>query len=476
MGPRWGKISSKEIVKAVHGNLLHGNPRACFAAFNSDSRRVHPGDLFWALKGERFDGHDFVSQAIRQGASGVVVQKECAISVENRPEIAVISVDNTLRALGDLAAWWRRQHTAKLAAITGSSGKTTAKEMTAAILEMENKTLKNPGNHNNLIGLPVTLLKLDESHKRAVVEMGMNHKGEIARLTEIAGPDTAAILNVGMAHLEGLGDMDGVAEAKTELIAHASPDTEIILNGDDAVLMKHARKFDRKFVTFGMKKENHIQGIHIEAKGLEGIRFDLRCGDDTWPIELPTSGVHNVKNALAAAAIALSLEEPVENIARGLRNFKGVKGRFQCIPLEGDIILIDDTYNANPSALETALLSASKMVNKDGRLIVGLGDMLELGKAAVSAHREAGSRIAESGASRLFFMGTHGEHVKNGAIAAGMPSHHVIISETHDELTTHIIRKTRPKDVIFLKGSRKMQFEKVSEGLEMHFKRSFIKG
>ena len=225
-----------------------------------------------------------------------------------------------------------------------------------------------------------------------------------------------------------------------------------------------------------MKKENHIRGIHIEAKGLKGICFDLRCGDDTWPIELPTSGIHNVKNALAAAAIALSLKEPVENIVRGLQNFKGVKGRFQCIPLEGDVLLIDDTYNANPSALEIALLSALKMVNKDGRLIVGLGDMLELGEAAVAAHREAGSRIAESGASRLFFMGTHGEHVKNGAIAAGMPSNHVIISETHDELTTNIIRKTRPKDVIFLKGSRNMQFEKVSEGLEMHFKRSFVKG
>ena len=462
-------------MKAVHGNLIHGNPGVCFAAFNSDSRSVHPGDLFWALKGERFDGHDFVSQAIREGVRGVVVQKGYTIPVENRPEIAVIAVDNTLRALGDLAAWWRRRHAVKLAAITGSSGKTTAKEMTAAILGMGNKTLKNPGNHNNLIGLPVTLLKLDESHKRAVIEMGMNHKGEIARLTEIAGPDTAAILNVGMAHLEGLGDMDGVAEAKTELIANASPGAEIILNGDDAVLMKHASRFDRKFVTFGMKKGNHVQGVHVETKGLEGIRFDLRCGSNTWPVELPTSGIHNVKNALAAAAIAFSLNEPTENIIKGLRTFKGVKGRFQCIPLEGDILLIDDTYNANPSALETALLSALKMVDKNGRLIVGLGDMLELGEAAVAAHREAGSRIAESGAFRLFFMGTHGEYVKKGAVTAGMPSSHVVISETHDELTTNMIRIAQPKDVIFLKGSRKMQFEKVSEGLEMHFKRSLVK-
>ncbi|MCG6878800.1 MAG: UDP-N-acetylmuramoyl-tripeptide--D-alanyl-D-alanine ligase [Deltaproteobacteria bacterium] len=464
-----------EIVKAVQGNLVHGNPRVCFAAFNSDSRGVHPGDLFWALKGERFDGHDFVSQAIRQGASGVVVQKGYTISVEDRPEIAVIAVDNTLRALGDLAAWWRRQHTVKLAAITGSSGKTTAKEMTATILEMGNKTLKNPGNHNNLIGLPVTLLKLDESHKRAVIEMGMNHKGEIARLTQIADPDTAAILNVGMAHLEGLGDIDGVAEAKTELIAQSSPDAKIILNGDDAVLMRHASQFDREFVTFGMKKGNDIRAVHIETVALNGIRFDLSCGDDTWPIQLPTSGIHNVKNALAAAAIALCLNEPAENIVKGLRTFKGVKGRFQCIPLEGDVLLIDDTYNANPFALEATLLSALKMVNKDGRLIVGLGDMLELGEAAVSAHQEAGSRIAKSGASWLFFMGTHGENVKKGAISAGMPSNQVIISETHDELTTNIIQKTRSNDVIFLKGSRKMQFEKVSDGLEMHFKRSFAK-
>ena len=169
------------------------------------------------------------------------------------------------------------------------------------------------------------------------------------------------------------------------------------------------------------------------------------------------------------------LTNPSKTLAKGLRTFKGVKGRFQCIPLEGDILLIDDTYNANPSALETALLSALKMVDKNGRLIVGLGDMLELGEAAVAAHREAGSRIAESGASRLFFMGTHGEYVKKGAVTAGMPSSHVIISETHDELTTNMIRIARPKDVIFLKGSRKMQFEKVSEGLEMHFKRSFVK-
>jgi len=189
MSAEWGNISSKEILAAVKGRMVSGDPHVRFSGFNSDSRTIHQGELFWALKGDRFDGHDFASRAIMQGASGLVVQKDFPDSLKNVPPIAVIAVDDTLRALGDLAAWWRRQHVAKVAAITGSSGKTTAKEMTAAILQVGNKTLKNPGNHNNLIGLPVTLLKLERTHQRAVLEMGMNHKRvKIARLTEISKP------------------------------------------------------------------------------------------------------------------------------------------------------------------------------------------------------------------------------------------------------------------------------------------------
>ena len=465
----WGKISSKEIVAAVKGHMVSGDPQACFSGFNSDSRTVEPGELFWALKGDRFDGHDFASRVVMQGASGMVVQKGFPASLKNVPPIAVIAVDDTLRALGDLAAWWRRQHAAKVAAITGSSGKTTAKEMTAAILQVGNKTLKNQGNHNNLIGLPVTLLKLEKTHQRAVLEMGMNHKGEIARLTEISNPDVAVILNVGMAHLEGLGDIDGVAEAKTEMMGKLSPEAKIILNGDDEILMKHAARFDREFVTFGLNKGHHVQGIDIERYGSDGMRFDLICDGSSRPITLGVSGVHNVKNALAAAAIGLSLDEPMGHIVKGLGSFSGIQGRFQSIPLQKEILLIDDTYNANPSALKAALHSAAPMVKKGGRFFVGLGDMLELGDLASSAHREAGRRIADSGASWLFTMGIHAKDVKEGAIAAGMPSNRVIISKTHDELTARIIQEIKSKDMVFLKGSRMMQFEKVSEGLQRHF-------
>ena len=469
MVAQWGKITARDITAAVEGRIIYGDPGTPLTGFNSDSRTVQPGELFWALKGDRFDGHDYVLNAVGQGAAGVVVRKGFQVSPENPSPIVVIAADDTLRALGDLANWWRRQHTAGVVAITGSAGKTTTKEMTAAILHRGNRTLKNQGNHNNLIGLPITLLKLEASHRWAVLEMGMNRRGEIARLTEIANPDAAVILNVGMAHLEGLGSIDGVAEAKTEIIAQSSPETRIILNGDDKVLMKHAARFDRKFVTFGLAEGNHIRAIHMEPFGHQGMYFDLTCEGNTWPIQLNVPGVHNVKNALAAAAVGLCIEEPSEHIVKGLAAFEGVKGRFQSIPLNGDIFLIDDSYNANPSALKAALHSAASMVPKEGRFIVALGDMLELGETAVSAHREAGGRVAESKASWFFAMGAHAEDTRKGAVLAGMPSNHIVIAKTHDELTAGIIEKTEPGDVILLKGSRKMQFEKVCEGLKRHF-------
>ncbi len=464
MPAEWGKISSREILAAVKGRMISGNPQTRFTGFSSDSRHIDPGGIFWALKGDRFDGHDFVSRAIEQGALGVVVQ-EVHPSLKESPRVVVISVADTLRALGDLAAWWRRQHTAKVIAITGSSGKTTTKEMTADILQIGTETLKNQGNHNNLIGLPATLLKLTKAHQRAVLEMGMNRRGEIARLTEIATPDVGIILNVGMAHLEGLGTLEGVAKAKTELMDRLPPKAQMVLNGDDDMLMKHAGQFNKKYITFGLRDNNSIRGVNIENRGSEGMGFDLVFNGDTWPICLSVSGLHNVKNALAAAAIAFCLDVPPEHIVKGLGLFTGVKGRFQTIPLKNHILLVDDTYNANPSALQASLVSAAALVPKGGRFLVGLGDMLELGDTAVSAHREAGSRVAGSGASWLFAMGTHADHIKYGALSAGMPEKHIVIVETHDELIMKISREIKTNDTILLKGSRKMQFEKVVEGI-----------
>ena len=471
----WGKIRAKEILSPINGALISGDQETVLAGISTDSRTIGDGDLFWALRGERYDGHDFVTKAIEQGAAGIVAQNdwvslECAVEDANPDTLSsrnpvVISVDDTLDALGDLAAWWRCRYDLKVVAITGSSGKTTTKEMVAAILNIGNMTLRNQGNFNNLIGLPLTLLKLKGDYKRAVLEMGMNRPGEISRLTEIADPDVGVILNVGMAHLEGLSDLDGVAKAKTELIKKISSRGLVILNGDDEPLMKRASTFLKQKMTFGLGQGNDVRAANIKNDGPEGIRFDLIYRDNCWPVQIKVPGLHNLANALAAAAVGLKLNEPPENIRKGLGIFSGIKGRFEVASIAEGIILVDDTYNANPSSLGAALDAVDSMVNKEGRLIVGLGEMMELGDATINSHREAGQKVAEAGACSFFAMGEHACEMINSAQIAGIPAERLKVMETHDEMVKEIADTMREGDLILLKGSRKMGLEKVVEGL-----------
>ena len=464
MSAGWGKIRVKEILSPINGTLISGDQETVLAGISTDSRTTQHGDLFWALRGERYDGHDFALKAIEQGAAGIVAQRD-RLETERIEGPLVISVDDTLEALGDLAAWWRGRHDLKVVAITGSSGKTTTKEMVSAILSIGNMTLKNQGNFNNLIGLPLTLLKLNGDYKRAVLEMGMNRPGEISRLTEIADPDVGVILNVGMAHLEGLSDLDGVAKAKTELIKKISSKGLVILNGDDEPLMKRASTFLKQKMTFGLGQGNDVRAANINNDGPEGIRFDLLYRDNCWPVRVRVPGIHNLTNALAAAAVGFSLNEPPENIREGLGAFSGIKGRFEVASIAEGIILVDDTYNSNPSSLGAALDAVISIVNKGGRLIVGLGEMMELGDATIHAHREAGQKVAETGACSFFAMGEHAREMINSAQIAGMPADHLKVMETHDEMVKEITDKMREGDLILLKGSRKMGLEKVVEGL-----------
>ncbi len=478
----WGKIRAKEILSPINGTLISGDQETVLTGISTDSRTTRHGDLFWALRGERYDGHDFAPKAIEQGAAGIVVQNdkvrlEYAAKDTNSDALSsrnpvVISVDDTLEALGELAAWWRRRHDLKVVAITGSSGKTTTKEMVSAILNIGNMTLKNQGNFNNLIGLPLTLLKLKGDHKRAVLEMGMNRRGEISRLTEIADPDVGVILNVGMAHLEGLSDLDGVAKAKTELIEKISSRGLVILNGDDGPLMKRASIFLKQKMTFGLRQGNDVRAANIKNDGPEGIRFDLIYRDNCWPVQIKVPGFHNLQNALAAAAVGFSLNEAPENIRKGLGTFFGIKGRFQVASIADGIILIDDTYNSNPSSLSAALDAVIPIMSGGGRLIVGLGEMMELGNATINAHREAGKKVAGAGASSFFAMGKHAREMINSARIAGIPADRLKVIETHDEMVKEIADTMREGDLIFLKGSRKMGLEKVVEGLRRREQRA----
>jgi UDP-N-acetylmuramoyl-tripeptide--D-alanyl-D-alanine ligase len=462
MTPKWGEITAGTVIAPIQGELVSGPREVVLSGLSTDSRKVAQAELFWALKGERYDGHDFVRQAIEKGAAGAVIQKGY------RPEIPVtrnpvlIAVADTLKALGDLGNWWRRGYPIPVAAITGSVGKTTTKEMAARILGLYALTLKNEGNLNNLIGLPLTLLLLEKAHRRVVLEMGMNRPGEIARLTEIAEPDMGLITNVGRAHLEGLGHINAVARAKVEMLEKMSEKSEAILNGDDELLLRAAAPFQRKVTTFGLGPGNQIRAEKIQGLGKEGTAFDLRFFGQVQPVRLRVPGLQNVFNALAASAIALSLEASPEHILKGLGGFEGIKGRFMIRHLPDGVTLVDDTYNCNPASLRAALDAVKALVAGEGRLIVGLGEMLELGEETVPAHLEAGSMVAELGASYFLAMGDHAQQMIEGAVSRGFPTERAIEVRSHEEMAQRIGATMRDGDVILLKGSRKMQLEIVA--------------
>jgi UDP-N-acetylmuramoyl-tripeptide--D-alanyl-D-alanine ligase len=350
-------------------------------------------------------------------------------------------------------------------AITGSGGKTTTKEMTSVILSLEGSTLKNEGNFNNLIGLPLSLFLLEKSHRYAVLEMGMNRPGEIGRLTEITDPDIGLITNVGRAHIEGVGSIEGVARAKVELLDKMAPRALAILNGDDRILMQAAAAFRKKPVTFGQGLQNAARAEKIRNLGREGFSFDVYWRGESFPVRLRVPGFHNVYNALASSAIALSLDVSPERIQEGLSQFEGIKGRFKVVPLSEGSLLIDDTYNSNPSSLRLSLESLKAIAAQGRNVIVGLGEMLELGEETEAGHREAGGMVAETGADWLMALGDHAPEVIQGALDKGFARKRAIRVKDHKEMGAKILEIMKPGDLVFLKASRRIGLERVAQRL-----------
>jgi UDP-N-acetylmuramoyl-tripeptide--D-alanyl-D-alanine ligase len=470
MAVRWGEISIGKIVTAIGGSRVSGPPDRITQGLCTDSRSMVPGHLFLALKGERYDGHDFLGEAVRAGAGGLIVEagrpfKEATAG----RDIAVITVSSTLKALGDLAAWWRKQWGGTVIAVTGSNGKSTTKEMAAAIVSLKGRTLKSPGNFNNLIGLPLSILALEPDHELAVLEMGMNAAGEIALLTRIAGPDIGVITNVAAAHLEGLGDLEGVAAAKGELLQGMSTQSTAILNGDNEPTRGLASTFKGRTVTFGLGTANSVRAEDIRMTGNFTQSFTIRIEDEQIPVSIPLPGVHNVLNALAAAAIAWRLSLPDELIARGLASFPPLRGRFQILELQGGIHVIDDTYNSNPSSLDAALRTIEALRQKGQGLVVGLGEMLELGADTHQYHLDAGKRIGALGARFLVVLGEHGPQVIEGARKGGMVAAQTVHVSDHTAMVEAIKANLRQGDIVFLKGSRRMGMDMVVGKLKEHF-------
>lgn len=465
MTAQWGEITVEEIIGPVKGKLVSGSSRRTISGINTDSRDIKTGQLFIALKGENFDGHDFVNKAIEKGASCAIVERGKRIGEEKESDAAVIEVPDTLNALGDLALWWKKQFDVTTISITGSMGKTTTKEMASTILELEGDTLRSKGNFNNLIGLPLTLFQLNGKQRQVVLEMGMNRPGEIGRLTEISDPDIGLITNVGRVHLEGLGNVEGVARAKTEMLEAINTESKVILNGDDKILMEAAKRFNRRTYTYGTCPDNDISASKIDDLGQEGSLFEVTYEGGSFPIRIRVPGYHNILNAIAASSIAICMGISVNNITRGLKKYKGTKGRLIPVTLKDNVTLLDDTYNSNPSSLKAVLQTVKKMAGDSRRIIIGLGEMLELGEEAIPAHLEAGEMVAETGASYFLAMGEHARYMLKGAIDKGFPSEMTVEVKSHQDMANKIKNAMEKDDLILLKGSRRIGLDSVVRDL-----------
>jgi UDP-N-acetylmuramoyl-tripeptide--D-alanyl-D-alanine ligase len=386
----------------------------------------------------------------------VVDQKVQGIADET---IAIIQVADTLQALGDLANLWRRKHPIPLIAIVGSNGKTTTKEMVARILERTGTVLKNRGNLNNLIGLPLSLLKMNAKDQVAVLEMGMNRTGEILRLTQIAEPDVGIMTNIGPVHLEGVGSIDGVMKAKGELLEGMGAHGRLIFNADDPRVVKLSTGFKGKKTSFGIKNPADWGGADLAMRDAGGVFFRLTGPFGEIAIALKLLGVHQVYNALAAAAATSHLGIGMKDIKEGLETFQPPPMRMELMTLGKGITIINDAYNANPPSMESALRTLAKI--PEGRKIAVLGDMWELGEFAQQAHQELGRQVKEYGIDLLFLLGQFAPYVAHGAQEAGMAPEAVYIGEDHHAVSLRLARQLHKGDWVLVKGSRIMNMETI---------------
>jgi UDP-N-acetylmuramyl-tripeptide synthetase/UDP-N-acetylmuramoyl-tripeptide--D-alanyl-D-alanine ligase len=450
-----------EVMAATGGRLIAGNAEKMVYGVSTDSRHIQQGNLFIALAGENFDGHAFVQKAVEDGAAGVVVSDFRKINPE-LPGVpaGIIEVGDTLQALGDLAHAYRQRFSIPVIGLTGSSGKTTTKEMLSCILGEEKRVLKTEGNLNNLIGLPQTIFRLAGQHEIAVLEMGTNTRGEIKRLTQIAAPDIGLITNIGPAHLAGFGSMDVVREEKGDLFFNMIPSGITVVNLDDEAVCRVASRWSGRRVTFSMSAGADVSVNDIRKNGAKGTSFNLLMGGRALKVDMKIVGLHNIYNAMAAAATAVACGISPESIRQGLMMFAAVGGRMEIIKLQNGAYLINDAYNANPASVREALLTLKDLKNAHNAFVF-LGDMLELGEAAREMHRRAGMLLATIGVTTVFLQGDFADVTAAGALGGGMNDEQIIFLHNVEEAVAHLKRQLRKGDWILVKGSRRMKMDRI---------------
>lgn len=446
--------SIKEIIEVVAGRLLQGNPDVLVGGVATDSRQVKRGDLFVALPGQQVDGHQYAPQAVAAGAVALLVSRPVGAVP---PEVPVIQTANTLQALQQLAAHNRLQTTIPIVAVTGSNGKTSTKDMIAAVLSTRYHTLKTEGNYNNELGLPLTLLKLTRQHQAAVVEMGMRGLGEIDFLARLAKPTGAVITNIGEAHLARLGSLKNIAQAKTEVLEHIDDGGFAILNGDSPFLRELAGRCRGSVWFYSVAGEADIVARQIRPEG-NGMRYQVTFPGGTGEITLPVPGSHNVMNSLAAIGVGLRLGLTFEEIAKGLAQVALTHMRLEILRTKG-ITIINDSYNANPSSTKAALGVLQETAG--ARKIAVLGNMFELGAVEEAGHREVGEVAAKIGVDHLVAVGDLARWIAEGGREGGLAQGQVHHCENNAQAMEVLRAIVKSGDTILVKGSRGMKMEQI---------------
>jgi UDP-N-acetylmuramoyl-tripeptide--D-alanyl-D-alanine ligase len=436
---------------------------AVATGYSIDSRTIRPGEIFFAVRGERMDGHDFIDQAIEKGAIATVVSKEKLIETSERvgtaAQAVLIPVEDTLLALQLLAQAVCRLWERPLIAVTGSAGKTTTKEAIAHVLSTKFRVHKSEGNFNNQFGLPLMLLKLEPEHDCAVVELGMSHLGEITALAQIAQPDIGVVTNVAPVHLEFFKDISEIARAKYELIESLPADGTAILNADDEYVSQFGRDFKGKVISYGFASTATVRAENVESRGEQGSAFDVHAGDRRERATLSLVGSHNIHNSLAAIAVALQHGISLAEAVASLATMKPADRRGQVVRI-GNITVVNDCYNSNPKALTAMVDTLADMPAK--RRIVVAGEMLELGPQGEAMHRESGEHMAEKGIDLLVGVRGLAAEMVNAAKQKGMRAEFLASA---DEAGEWLARETREGDVVLLKASRGVKLEKALEKL-----------
>jgi UDP-N-acetylmuramoyl-tripeptide--D-alanyl-D-alanine ligase len=461
-------ISAAEVESGTSGVLLEGSRDTVFGHVSIDTRSLQSGDIFFAIRGPNQDGHQFIPDALKKGAAGIVAEEEYEFPGDFPRRSVFLKVKDTHKALKDLATWKRRRWPGTLVAITGSMGKTTTREFAAQVMQSQFCVYRTPGNYNNLFGLPLALLGLTPEHEIGIFEMGMSAPGEISEMCRIAEPVIGIITNVAPVHLAFFHSLEGIAAAKGELACSLPSEGSLIYNTDDPLVAEIARRFPGGKISFGFSESADIRADRVEIVSLRETRFRLSCGGLSNEAFLPLPGAHFVMNALSAVALGSNFDIPLDRMVEALGHLQQASMRGQILHFKEGFTVIDDSYNSNPRALMGMIEILSKVPSFTRRIVVA-GEMLELGESSIALHAECGAFAASRKLDMVIGIQGAAREITRAAVQAGLPVSHVHFFPDPAGAADLIVAQMRSGDILLVKGSRGVHTEKVIQSLRSHY-------